>query len=229
MKTLILPDDTTVHIRKSKRSRRLTLKLTHDGVFEASVPYFIPYTVAEKFIVKHYDWIQSNKPAEIQPLTSGKRIGTHHQLQFVLNQKHLSSRVNEQVVAVSVPVGRAVEDPAVQAEAKKASIRALRRQAEAYLPTQLYVLASRHGYNYKQAQVKKMRSRWGSCSSAKNISLSIWLMQLPEELIEYVLCHELTHLNQLNHSQQFWAELATMIPDYKQRRQRLKSYSPRLM
>ena len=86
-----------------------------------------------------------------------------------------------------------------------------------------------HGYKYKSISVKNMRSRWGSCSNAGLINLNIWLVQLPEELIEYVCCHELAHLNNPHHQKSFWDELEGMVPDYKQRRRKLKAYSPSLI
>lgn len=229
MKSVQLPDGSEVRLRKSKRARRLTIKVTAEGTIEATIPYYLPYIVAESFVREHHGWIQKNKPPEKKLLTSGKLIGRQHQLIFALGKPSLSSRVNATHVTVNVPKGYTSDDATVQEEAKKAAIRALKRQAETYLPSKIYELARKHTYTYRQVQVKKMRSRWGSCSSAKSINLSIWLMQLPDDLIEYVLCHELTHLNHMNHSAQFWAELAVMIPDYKKRRATLKNFSPHLM
>ena len=54
-------------------------------------------------------------------------------------------------------------------------------------------------------------------------------MQLPNHLIEYIICHELTHLNHMNHSQDFWTELSAMTPNYKALKNELKTYSPRLL
>jgi hypothetical protein len=54
-------------------------------------------------------------------------------------------------------------------------------------------------------------------------------MQVPDHLVQYVLCHELTHLNHMHHQTAFWEELAQMIPDYKARKKELKEYRPELM
>jgi len=84
---------------------------------------------------------------------------------------------------------------------------ALRRRAQSVLPAQLAELARLHGFQYSGVTIRKSRSRWGSCSTKKSINLSLYLMLLPEHLIEYVLLHELCHTVQMNHSPAFWALL----------------------
>jgi predicted metal-dependent hydrolase len=82
-----------------------------------------------------------------------------------------------------------------------------RAQAKALLPTELERLATLHGFKYNSVKIRKTKTRWGSCSSKGNINLSLFLMQLPAHLIEYVLLHELCHTVQMNHSPAFWALL----------------------
>jgi len=81
---------------------------------------------------------------------------------------------------------------------------ALKQKALSVLPSLLAQLAELHGFNYSKLTIRKSRSRWGSCSSKKSINLSIYLMLLPEHLIEYVLLHELCHTIEMNHSPAFW-------------------------
>ena len=84
---------------------------------------------------------------------------------------------------------------------------ALRRKAQTVLPTRLAKLAELHGFQYSGVRIRKSRSRWGSCSTKKAINLSLYLMLLPEHLIDYVLLHELCHTVQMNHSPAFWSLL----------------------
>ena len=81
---------------------------------------------------------------------------------------------------------------------------ALRRKAQSILPPLLAKLAGLHGFTYSCVKIRKNRSRWGSCSSKKAINLSLYLLLLPEHLIEYVLLHELCHTVHMNHSPAFW-------------------------
>ena len=83
-------------------------------------------------------------------------------------------------------------------------LKALGEAANEYLPTRLYELSIKHGLPYTRVSIKDLRSRWGSCSSEKRISLSIHLMRLPKHLIDYVLLHELCHTRVMNHGADFW-------------------------
>ncbi|HOO61783.1 MAG TPA: DUF45 domain-containing protein [Bacillota bacterium] len=85
-------------------------------------------------------------------------------------------------------------------------------------------LSTYDGIKPKRIFIRASTSRWGSCSSLGNISLSIYLDAVNDELFEYVLLHELTHLYFMNHSTDFWTRLARQMPDYKERRKQLKKY-----
>lgn len=71
------------------------------------------------------------------------------------------------------------------------------------------------GYKYENITVKQLKSRWGSCSSKKNLSFNYKIIFLPEELQDYVVVHELCHIKQLNHSPKFWSLVASILPDYQ--------------
>jgi predicted metal-dependent hydrolase len=71
---------------------------------------------------------------------------------------------------------------------------------------------------------KKMKSRWGSCSSRKNISINLLLKYLPKNIIEYVVFHEIAHLVELNHSKRFWSIIYSKFPDYKYLEKELSIY-----
>jgi predicted metal-dependent hydrolase len=86
----------------------------------------------------------------------------------------------------------------------EADERQLRKQAKAYLPGRLQALAHQYGFTYAMHRISSGRSRWGSCSTKKNINLSLFLMALPKHLIDYVILHELCHTQIMNHSPEFW-------------------------
>ncbi len=67
----------------------------------------------------------------------------------------------------------------------------------------------------KKVYFKKMKTRWGSCSSKRNISINVYLKYLPETLIEYVVFHEIAHLVELNHSKRFWKIVSSKFENYK--------------
>lgn len=92
----------------------------------------------------------------------------------------------------------------------------LRHAHRALLPW-LDRLAAETGLPYSGLRIRLQRSRWGSCSSRKSISLNAKLLFLPPELVRYVLLHELSHTQELNHSRHFWALLERWEPAAKER------------
>ncbi len=83
----------------------------------------------------------------------------------------------------------------------------LRKQAKNYLPIRLQQLSEEYHLPISDITIKSNHSNWGSCSSRKNINLSLYLMLLPSHLIDYVLLHELCHTREMNHGERFWALL----------------------
>lgn len=93
-------------------------------------------------------------------------------------------------------------------------ISAMRHEAKRLLPQRALALARKFGFSFKQIKINSSKSRWGSCSTSKNINLSLFLMRLPWHLIDYVILHELCHTIEMNHSDRFWA-LMDKVTDNK--------------
>ena len=85
----------------------------------------------------------------------------------------------------------------------QSDIEELRRAAKAWLPQRVEALARQYGFRYGRVTIRASRSRWGSCTAENNISLSLYLMRLPEHLRDYVILHELCHTVHHNHSSAF--------------------------
>jgi len=88
--------------------------------------------------------------------------------------------------------------------------------AKNYIPSRTVEFANKYKFRFNRIRVKKLRSRWGSCSSRGNLSFNYKLMQFPDEVIDYVIIHELCHTKEMNHSQRFWQLVAEIIPNYKE-------------
>jgi predicted metal-dependent hydrolase len=102
----------------------------------------------------------------------------------------------------------------------------LRKEAKMYLPRRLREFSLRHNLLYKSLSIRDTKTRWGSCTFDNKINVCIHVMKLPDELIDYVLLHELAHIKQKNHSKAFWDLLTEMLgEDSKQLDSKLKNYS----
>lgn len=80
-------------------------------------------------------------------------------------------------------------------------------------------------YNFEisKVRIKNQKSRWGSCSSKKNLNFNYKVIFLRPELADYLIVHELCHLGELNHSKKFWALVQKIIPNYKKISRELRS------
>lgn len=104
----------------------------------------------------------------------------------------------------------------------ESQIKELKKAAKALLPTRVSYYASLMGVEYNAIAFRTQKTRFGSCSSKRNLNFNIAILLMPSEIIDYVIVHELAHLKEMNHSPRFWAEVEKLIPDYKSRRKWLK-------
>ncbi|WP_026651374.1 YgjP-like metallopeptidase domain-containing protein [Butyrivibrio proteoclasticus] len=102
-------------------------------------------------------------------------------------------------------------------------------KAKRILPPKVDRFSKEIGVNYGRITIRIQKSRWGSCSSKGNLNFNCLLMNAPEEIIDYVVVHELCHRKEMNHSERFWAEVEKVIPDYKERRKWLRDHENELM
>jgi len=79
-----------------------------------------------------------------------------------------------------------------------------------------------YNFDFKRICVKDTKTRWGSCSSDRNLNYNYRLLFLPPHLADYVVVHEICHLQELNHSKKFWDLVAVTVPDHKIKRRELR-------
>ena len=103
-------------------------------------------------------------------------------------------------------------------------IKLLADKALEVIPMRVEYFANIMGVTYGNITIRNQKTRWGSCSSAGNVNFNYHLYYLPDELLDYVVVHELAHRRYMNHSKEFWSEVARYCPDYRARRKQLKEY-----
>jgi len=98
-------------------------------------------------------------------------------------------------------------------------------EAKKHLVERLDELCKRNGFKYNRVFLKNQKTRWGSCSDKNNINLNVNLVSLPDELIDYVILHELVHTRIKDHSHRFWEELSKVVEDPKSLDKKLRDYT----
>ena len=110
-----------------------------------------------------------------------------------------------------------------------ASVDIERAKAKRKLTRRLKHLAEKHGFTFNRVFIRNQKTRWGSCSHRNNISLNMKIIRLPEELMDYVILHELVHTRFKNHSSDFWAELNKLVGNGKSMASSLREYGVGLL
>jgi predicted metal-dependent hydrolase len=107
-------------------------------------------------------------------------------------------------------------------KAREAFIDWYRQQARSVISERVQRYSSPSGIRYEKVKITNARKRWGSCSTKGNLCFSWRLAMAPLEVIDYVVVHELAHIEHRDHSRGFWEKVQTMLPDYKNRRKWLR-------
>ncbi|HVI41942.1 MAG TPA: SprT family zinc-dependent metalloprotease [Anaerovoracaceae bacterium] len=99
-----------------------------------------------------------------------------------------------------------------------------KKQAKEYLQQRCLYFSEVMGLQHGTVKINSAKTRWGSCNRRGDINFTYRLLFAPEELIDYVVVHELAHLKEMNHSARFWSVVGQTMPDYKTRRKKLREF-----
>ncbi|MGH2802920.1 MAG: M48 family metallopeptidase [Thermoleophilaceae bacterium] len=207
-------------IRRSERARRARILVDGDGV-EVVVPRRFPLRDVEPFVEEKRRWIERTlrrmreTEAELPPARLehgghvaylGETLGLSVRVEPGRKREHVACRDGR--LRVALPPGGAL------AEALE---RWYRRRARAEVAPRLDAACARAGTGYSGLQIRGQRTRWASCSSSGAMSFNWRLLLAPPEILEYVIEHEVAHLEVLDHSPRFWHLLASRCPDWRER------------
>ncbi|NQW22249.1 MAG: M48 family metallopeptidase [SAR202 cluster bacterium] len=205
-------------IRESKRARRLTIKVSSWAGVEVVVPPRFNRSEIRKFIQSKAGWIKKSLE-QIGPVKELQKpdtiylglLGETWQVEYSPSQDNRLgvSETDANVLLLTGPV----EGPVDVAAALN---QWLQKRAKTILDPWLHQLSSELSLPFSRASVRRQRTKWGSCSAEKSISLNRNLLFLSEAMVRYVLVHELCHVRQLNHSDKFWRLLETFEPNARE-------------
>ena len=208
-RVLIDEDFGQVIIRTRSTARNITLRTKPDGLHVTVPPYSSTnrvMEVVEKFRSQLLEKWEKKRPKAFGP--DYRLTAPCFRLYLAPSSlHHFRLQMNEEEVCLLYPEDTDFSNEAVQQLIRNGIIRALKKVAANFLPPLLQVWAERYGLAYKRVKITGSKGRWGSCSSAKSINLSCYLMLLPSHLMDYVLLHELTHTLEMNHGPAFWEKL----------------------
>ncbi len=203
-------------VRESRRARRARIQVTPMGDVEVVIPHGFNTGLIPAFLGSHQEWLEkvlartrSQRPRELDhPIPDSVSLAATSQAYELFYRQGVRNRVKESEGMLEVFLNP-------DAELHKVLQRWLGQVARTHLTIVTEEIADKTGLDYGKLSVRGQRSRWGSCSSKKDISLNRSLMFLDPELVHYVVLHELCHTQHMNHSNSFWQLVAHHQPDYK--------------
>jgi hypothetical protein len=220
----------TISYLLERRSRRTVgLKITTEGLVVHAPKRIFEFQL-HQILQEKSNWILSKLEAreanQIEKIewVDGEHLlylGQDIQLKLVSNVKK-STRFENAELVIHAP----------EANDHKVCSRMVlmwyKKQAFLDFSRRLEILSAKLGVPTPPLTLSNAQSRWGSCNSRGEVRLSWRLLQAPPNIINYVICHELAHLKQMNHSPKFYAVLESLFPNYKAAEKELKILSPQL-
>lgn len=206
---------------RRNNSRCLNLRLKENLELEIALPKRSDLNV-ERILESKKRWIER----KYEELSNRKRVlqrdavlfrGIQHNMRVIRDSARPSVELSQQTGTILIYTDSGDPLAVLQKWMKKLTRNYVRRQTDKFTKTM--------GVRFNRIFIRSMK-KWGGCSTKKNLSFNSQLIALPKELSEYVIIHELTHLIEFNHSRRFWKIIASVYPDYVERRRSLKRYVP---
>ena len=197
-----------VTIKKSKRAKHLQLRINRNSEISLIVPNLVTYYAATEFLNKSTKWLEK----KISKLASYNNKFRYLGNEIVIE---LSTTKHDKISVPSFIDNTLIVSNTNAQTISEAYESWLFDKANEYIPIRAKQLAERYGFSYNKVTIKKLKSRWGSCSSQRNVSFNYKLMYFNTKVIDYVIVHELCHLSEMNHSDKFWKLVEAIVPDYK--------------
>lgn len=208
-------------IRRSDRARRVRVSVDGSGQVEVVLPRRAPERHAADAVRQLQPWIERRRRAVARAATEvGRAPGTVPYLGETLRlvAEPGRTRVHRRGDVLLVPAG----DP------REALERWYRRQARVEIAPRLDAATARAGTRYNGLTIRGQRTRWASCSSSGAMSFNWRLLLAPPAVLDYVVEHEVCHLEVMDHSPRFWRLLASRAPDWRAHSAWLRRYGATL-
>lgn len=205
-----------VTIRRSARAKRLLLRVDALGAVELVLPPGVPKRDGEAFMRARWDWVEKQLAAIAPkvPFADGAVVP-------ILGADRLLAAAPAERGQPRLETGRLVV-PGPPSELANRTKRWMKASARTHLVRHAEAMSGTVGRRIVGLSVRDTRSRWGSCSSRGTLSFSWRLILAPEEVMRYVVAHEVAHLIELNHSDRFWRIVESIAPDYRVHRRWLR-------
>ncbi len=217
-------------VRESRRAKRVSLKVTEEGVLEVVIPRGFDRSLIPGILREKRGWIErATRRMEKQKTTGEAQPPLPRRIALraigeawpVSYHRTPSRRVT---VTQRTPRQLALSGDVDRVAMCRAALRRwLARKARQHLVPWLRAMSKEEGLPFGKTTVRGQRTRWASCSARGTISINYKLLFVSRPLVRYVLIHELCHTRHMNHSPRFWSLLKEKEPGYQELRARVRA------
>jgi len=214
-----------MEIKKVIRSKRKTISLqvSDDATLIVRAPFKVSEEIINRVILKHSNWIEKKKKEmQLRDIKFSKKefvngegfiyLGNYYRLRLVENQETPLNFENGFFLSKEY-----------LANAREIFIDWYKERAYEKISERVKWYALKRGFKYNKINITNAQKRWGSCSCCKNLNFSWRLIMAPLPVVDYVIVHELVHLDEKNHSRAFWNKVKMLMTDYKKHQEWLKT------
>jgi hypothetical protein len=195
-----------VNFIKNRRSKNIKIRIKPDQSVHVSFPFYVSSAEVSQFVMKSINWIteQQQKFQTKKSQIEAGRFQTKLHSVNILEGIENKTKVNFNDIEIRLAD---FDTDSSRSYLENVITGIYRYEAKKLLPPRLTELALKHDFPFNKITIRNNKRNWGSCSARNNISLNLQMMKLPDELIDYILLHELVHTRIKNHGPLFWAKL----------------------
>ena len=212
----------TYIIQSSKRRKNIAIAIDENGQVIVKTPLNYDEKLINELVKKHSNWIQQKlkKIKQKDPKTVKRKFINGEGFLYLGDWFELKIQKNQDEPLILKDYFYLSENH--KQNAKEIFINWYKNRAEKIFLERINIYSKNLGIYPKKIKLSNAKKRWGSCSTKGYINLNWRLIMSPIRVIDYVVCHELVHLVEPNHSQNFWIKLKILIPDFEKQKLWLK-------
>jgi predicted metal-dependent hydrolase len=196
---------------RSQRASRISVKILGDGL-KISLPPRSTESEATRWVLDNKELILKKQHKARTRRKNNTLITEENELTTLtfdvkvkkVDRKDVFFSMKNSLLTIEYPEDADIRSGKLQKICWNGIRYFLKKEAARMLPERLETLAKEFNFKYKDLKIQSGKTRWGSCSNKGSINLTLYLMMLPQHLVDYVILHELCHTREMNHSDKFW-------------------------
>lgn len=224
-----------IKVRRSINIKYLSIRMAPGRGVWVNVPFGVSRKQVDRFLEEKQDWIRQNvAKVQVCEKNTGVGLGIGAEVKTKLHtlkieeSETLKPGYNIEGERITLQIPKGSDYGKIEGVVENFLLEIYKTECRQFLPGRVRSYAEKYGFKYTALSFRNNVSNWGSCSFDNKISLNVKLMKLPDDVIDYVILHELCHTIEKNHSGAFWQLVKNVCPDFEIRRRKLKDFNTRI-